>query len=75
LGAAAIDSEGHLTGLVQIRPQVVAGPPAAGAGRPALVAPVEILRDFLTAQKVALPSSGAKADAKASVVRVICVRK
>jgi peptidoglycan hydrolase-like protein with peptidoglycan-binding domain len=74
-GAAAIDSEGHLTGLVQIRPQVVAGPPAAGAGTPALVAPVETLRDFLTAQKVTPPSSDAKADPKASVVRVICVRK
>jgi len=73
-GAAVIDGEGRLAGMVQSKPQVVAGP-ATATGMQATVAPVEILHEFLTAQKLAPATGSSGQDAKASVVRVICVRK
>jgi hypothetical protein len=74
-GAPAIDGNGRFLGMVQIKPQVVAGsgtnlPPAA-----ALV-PVEAIRTFAAAHAVpVLAGRSGVDDAKASVVRVICVRK
>jgi peptidoglycan hydrolase-like protein with peptidoglycan-binding domain len=73
-GAAATDSAGRLVGMVQSKPQVVAGPVPAGASAQAILVPIERLRDFLTAQKLS-PASGTSSEAKASVVRVICVRR
>lgn len=71
-GAAATDSDGKFAGLAQLKPMVVAGP-AAGAATQAVLVPAEAIRDFLRANGVG--ATGASADAKAAVVRVICVRK
>ena len=70
-GAAAMDADGKFAGLAQFRPVVVAGPGSA-APQAALV-PAEAVRDFLKANGV--NATGTSTDAKASVVRVICVRK
>ena len=75
-GAAALDAQGKLAGIAALKAPVVAGPaPAAGAS--ATLTPVETIRNFLDAQNVAPATSGAAGveAAKASVVRVICVRK
>jgi hypothetical protein len=72
-GAAAIDGQGRLYGMVTLRPQIVAGPAQAPQ---AAVVPRERLMNFLEANYVAPQSGRTGADAaKASVVRVICVRK
>jgi peptidoglycan hydrolase-like protein with peptidoglycan-binding domain len=74
-GAATIDGEGHLTGIVELKPQVDAGP-AAGLGAQPVVVPVETLRDFLAAHQITPWTGHADGDdATASVVRVICVRE
>ena len=73
-GAAALDTQGRLTGMVTLKPALVAG---TGAGPQAALMPVETIRNFLDAQNVAPAASavsGVEA-AKASIVRVICVRK
>jgi peptidoglycan hydrolase-like protein with peptidoglycan-binding domain len=73
-GAATIDGDGHLTGIVQLKPQVVAAS-TAGNGTQAVVVPVETLRDFLAAHQLTpWAGHGSRADGTASVVRVICVR-
>ena len=66
-GAAALDAQGRLAGIVAVK--FAAGPSAA-------LTPVEAVRTLLEAQNVA-PASAATTgtDAKASVLRVICVRK
>lgn len=72
-GAAALDAQGRFAGMVVVKNPVVAGP----AGPPqAAVVPVGRIRNFLEANDVA-PSSGPPGveAAKASVTRVICVRK
>jgi len=75
-GGAALDAQGRLAGIAALKPPVVAGPaPAQGAS--ATLTPVEAIRNFLDAQNVP-PASAAAAGieaAKASVLRVICVRK
>jgi peptidoglycan hydrolase-like protein with peptidoglycan-binding domain len=72
-GAPAQDDDGRFAGVALLKPVQVAGlangVPAAQA---ALVTP-ETVRDFLTANGV--NAAGGSTDAKASVVRVICVRK
>lgn len=77
-GAAALNERGQLAGMVVMKAPVVAGAGRA-AGVAALqagVVPVDRIRNFLEANYVA-PASGKPGveDAKASVVRVICVRK
>ena len=72
-GAAAIDADGKFAGIAQLKPVVVAGLPNAAAAAQAALVPADIVRDFLKANGV--DAAGASADAKASVVRVICVRK
>ena len=75
-GAAALDAQGRLVGMVQLKDAVVANAGAAAAPASATIAPVETLRKFLAAQSVTLASGSTGADAaKAAVVRVICVRK
>jgi hypothetical protein len=72
-GAAALDAQGRFAGMVTLKPSVVAGP--AGQPRAELV-PTETIRNFLEAHFVAPVSGGASVDTvKASVTRVICVRK
>ena len=74
-GAAALDADGRLVGLVAPRPQVVAGPSAAGAGTAALI-PATAIKALLAKQGIA-PASGRDGPraAKAAIVRVICVRE
>jgi len=73
-GAAALDAQGRLAGIVAVRPAVIAGPTP---GTSAALTPIEAIRAFLDAQSVAPASAAATGTeaAKASVVRVICVRK
>ena len=71
-GSAAMDADGKFAGLVQLKPVVVAGP-TNGASTQAALVPAEAVRDFLKAN--AVTTAGTSADAKDSVVRVICVRK
>src|SRR5205823_4571718 len=73
-GAAALDAQGRLVGIAALKLPLVAGP-ASGAS--ATLTPVETIRNFLDAQNVPPASGGASGveAAKASVVRVICVRK
>jgi peptidoglycan hydrolase-like protein with peptidoglycan-binding domain len=69
-GSAAIDGEARLLGMVDMR----LSPGASGAQ--AAIVPAETIRTFLAAQNIA-PANGAVGieSIKASVVRVICVRK
>jgi hypothetical protein len=75
-GAAVLDAQGRLAGMAVLNIPVVAGTAPAPSATAAL-APVEAIRNFLDANNVAPAAGGvAGADAaKASVVRVICVRK
>jgi peptidoglycan hydrolase-like protein with peptidoglycan-binding domain len=73
-GAAALDADGNFAGLALLRPAVVAGPAAATPTAQAVLVPADSVREFLKATGVNATSAGSS-DAKASVVRVICVRK
>lgn len=72
-GAAAIDSDGKFAGMVQLRQAVLAGPVAAAPVSQATLVGGKAVADFLAANKI--NSMSGAADAKASVLRVICVRK
>lgn len=75
-GAAALDGNNRLLGMVQLKPQVFA---EAGTGKlpaPAMLIGTDTIRDFLEAQGLRpVPGNSTLNEAKASVVRVICVRK
>ena len=72
-GAAALDAQGRLAGIATLKVPVVAGTaPNPGA----TLTPAEAIRGFLSAQNVPAATGAAGIEAaKASVVRVICVRK
>jgi len=73
-GAAALDGAGRLVGVAVIGSAVVAGP--ANASSQARLAPPEDVRKLLGDQANAPAVAAASLEsAKASVVRVICVRK
>jgi peptidoglycan hydrolase-like protein with peptidoglycan-binding domain len=72
-GAAAQDSDGKFAGIALLKPVVVAGPPNAAPAAQAVLVPADTVREFLKANGVS--AAGGSPDAKASVVRVICVRK
>lgn len=73
-GAAALDKSGRFYGMVGLRTPVVAGP--APAAPKATIVAAETIRSFIEANYVAPASGQIGVDsAKASVVRVICVRK
>jgi peptidoglycan hydrolase-like protein with peptidoglycan-binding domain len=75
-GAAALARDGRLAGLVDLRPQVIAGP-SPGTAQSALIA-AETIATFLHAHQVAAAAPAAASGvekAKAATVRVICVRK
>jgi Trypsin-like peptidase domain len=73
-GAAALDADGKFAGVALLKPVVVAGPTNATPAAQAALASADTVREFLKANSVNATSSGSS-DAKASVVRVICVRK
>ena len=74
-GAAALDAQGRLLGLVRLKTPVLTGsggppPPQASA------VPVDTIRRFLDSQYVTPATGRAGVDAaKGSVVRVVCVRR
>jgi peptidoglycan hydrolase-like protein with peptidoglycan-binding domain len=72
-GAAALDADGKFAGIALLKPVLVAGPPNAAPAAQAALVPADVVLEFLKANGVAAAS--ASSDAKASVVRVICVRK
>lgn len=72
-GAAALDAEGKFAGIALLKPAVVAGPANAAPAAAAALVSADSVRDFLKANGV--NASGGSPDARASVVRVICVRK
>ncbi|MBZ0140893.1 MAG: peptidoglycan-binding protein [Pseudorhodoplanes sp.] len=72
-GAAVIDGQGQFVGLTVLKPVVAAGPPAPPQA--ALASAAAIIR-FLETNKVAPVIGSASVEAaRASVVRLICVRK
>ena len=72
-GAAALDSDGKFAGVALLKPAIVAGPPNATPAAQAVLVPADAVREFLKANSV--DAGGGSTDAKASLVRVICVRK
>ncbi|EGP08953.1 hypothetical protein CSIRO_1114 [Bradyrhizobiaceae bacterium SG-6C] len=72
-GAAAIDGDGKFAGLARLKPAVVAGPAGTPLPAQALLVPADAVRDFLKARGVTIASGSS--DAKASVLRLVCVRK
>ena len=72
-GAAALDSDGKFAGIALLKPVQVAGPANAAPATQAVLVTADTVRGFLKANGV--DAAGGSPDAKASVVRVICVRK
>jgi peptidoglycan hydrolase-like protein with peptidoglycan-binding domain len=73
-GAAALDENGKFVGVALLKPVLVATAAAnAAPAAQAVLVTAETVRDFLKANGVA--ANGTSGDAKAAVVRVICVRK
>ncbi|MBW7964731.1 serine protease [Bradyrhizobium sp. BR 10261] len=72
-GGAAIDGEGKFVGVALSKPAMVAGPATSMPTSQAVMVSAETVRDFLKAN--AVTANGTSTDAKAAVVRVICVRK
>jgi peptidoglycan hydrolase-like protein with peptidoglycan-binding domain len=72
-GAAALDADGVFAGVALLKPVVVAGPTITATAPQAALANADTVREFLKTNGVATTSGSS--DAKASVVRVICVRK
>jgi hypothetical protein len=72
-GAAALDTDGKFAGIALLKPAVVAGPLNAAPAAQAALVPADTVRAFLKANGV--DASAGSSDAKASAVRVICVRK
>lgn len=76
-GGAALDGQGRIVGMVALKMPVVANVGATDAQPQATVVPASEIRAFLEAQKLA-PAAAARGGvegARASLVRVICVRK
>jgi peptidoglycan hydrolase-like protein with peptidoglycan-binding domain len=72
-GAAALDGDGKFAGIALLKPVLVAGPPNAAPPAQAALVSADTVREFLKANGV--DAADGSSDAKASVVRVICVRK
>jgi hypothetical protein len=71
-GAAALDSQGRFLGMMEMRNAVLAS--AEPAAPPVRLVTADAIRGFLAANHIdAAPAQSG--DAKASVVRMICVRK
>jgi peptidoglycan hydrolase-like protein with peptidoglycan-binding domain len=72
-GAAALDSDGKFAGIALLKPVQVAGPANGAPAAQSVLVTADTVRAFLKANGV--NAAGGSPDAKASVVRVICVRK
>ena len=72
-GAAVLDGDGKFAGVALLKPVVFAGPPNGAPATQAALVHADIVREFLKGSGVT--AAGSSADAKASMVRVICVRK
>jgi peptidoglycan hydrolase-like protein with peptidoglycan-binding domain len=72
-GAAGMDSDGRFAGIALLKPAMIAGPANAAPVAQAVLVPAATVHEFLKANGV--NATGGSSDAKASVVRVICVRK
>lgn len=72
-GSPAIEGDGKFAGVALLKPATVAGPATAVPASQAVMVSAETVRDFLKANGVS--ANGTATDAKAAVVRVICVRK
>jgi len=72
-GAAAFDADGKFAGIALLKPVVIAGPPNAAPAAQATLVSADTVREFLKAN--AVNAADGPSEAKASVVRVICVRK
>jgi hypothetical protein len=71
-GAAALDAQGQFLGMMQMGPMMLASVEASAP--PVRLVTAETIRSFLAAQQVT-PAPMQTGDARASVVRIICVRK
>jgi hypothetical protein len=71
-GAAALDEQGRFLGMIEIGTAVLAS--IEPAAPPVRLVTAETIRGFLAAHQVT-PAAAPSGDARASVVRVICVRK
>jgi len=72
-GAPARDADGKFAGLTLLRPPQVAGPANGTVATQATLVDADIVRKFLAGTGIK-PATDTAADAKAGVVRVICVR-
>ena len=72
-GAAAFDNDGKFAGIALLKPVVVAGPSNGVPTAQAALVSADTVREFLKVNGV--NAADGSSDAKASVVRVICVRK
>jgi len=74
-GAAAVDAQGRIFGMVTLKAPMLASAGAATLPAAAVV-PVNVIRTFLESQHVTPATGRSGVDAaRASVVRVICVRR
>ena len=71
-GAAALDGQGRFLGMMEMRNAVLAS--AEPAAPPVRLVTADTIRGFLAAHQIVSPDTQT-GDAKASVVRMICVRK
>jgi peptidoglycan hydrolase-like protein with peptidoglycan-binding domain len=71
-GAAVIDRDGKFAGIALLKPVTVVGPANSVQTSQAVMVSADIVSSFLKAHGV---TPDGTADAKASVLRVICVRK
>jgi peptidoglycan hydrolase-like protein with peptidoglycan-binding domain len=72
-GAPAQDGDGRFAGVALLKPVQIAGPANGVPVGQAVLVTSDTVRNFLKASGV--NAAGGSTDAKASVVRVICVRK
>jgi hypothetical protein len=74
-GAPALDDGGKFAGVALLKPVMVATatPANAAPASQSVLVTGDTVRDFLKANEVT--AAGTSTDAKAAVVRVICVRK
>ena len=73
-GAPALDAQGRVLGIVEIRGAVLAS--AEPAAPPVRLVPASAIRGFLAARNIAvLPGANTSSEARSAVVRVICVRQ
>jgi peptidoglycan hydrolase-like protein with peptidoglycan-binding domain len=75
-GGAVLDGQGRFAGMIELKTAIVANVGATSAQPQATVVPAQAIRAFLDGEKLPPATGRGGVDAaKASVVRVICVRK